>query len=359
MKITFVMSVAEENGGTRVVGYYAEKLLGLGHDVTVISRLPPAGSPLQRIKGRLRGHPRHSASRTRFLDPLGSRHIQLGYGGPLRPEDVPEADIIIATWWRTAFEVAIMPPEKGKKIYFVQHHEVFSHLPYDLSAGSYYLPLKKITIAQWLVDTMAELYSDTDVVLVPNGVDSSEFCAPKRERNTRPTLGLMYSTVGFKGTDVALETIKKVKKAIPDLRVVAFGTQTPKRNMPLPDDATFHRSPSAKDLVGIYASCDVWLSASRSEGFGLPVLEAMACRTPVVATRTGVAPDIIVPGKNGYLADVNDSAALAEGVQQVLSCNSVDWGAMSDAARKSAEAYSWETSTKRFEAALRAIAEQV
>lgn len=47
------------------------------------------------------------------------------------------------------------------------------------SVGSYYLSLKKITIAGWLVDVMARQYGDTAVALVPNSVDTQIFHAPK------------------------------------------------------------------------------------------------------------------------------------------------------------------------------------
>jgi glycosyltransferase involved in cell wall biosynthesis len=55
-----------------------------------------------------------------------------------------------------------------------------------------------------------------------------------------------------------------------------------------------------RSTKNVYADCDVWLFASFSEGFGLPIIEAMACRCPVVATRAGCAPDVIKEGVNGY-----------------------------------------------------------
>src|SRR5208282_5263036 len=48
------------------------------------------------------------------------------------------------------------------------------------------------------------------------------------------------------------------------------------------------------------------LTASRSEGFNLPAMEAMACRTPVVSTRTGWPAEAVKTGINGVLVDVED-----------------------------------------------------
>lgn len=67
-------------------------------------------------------------------------------------------------------------------------------------------------------------------------------------------------------------------------------------------------------LPDYYRSADVVVLPSRYESFGLVTLEALACGTPVVATRTGVAPEIITPGVNGYLAEVNNPASLAAAI---------------------------------------------
>jgi glycosyltransferase involved in cell wall biosynthesis len=281
------------------------------------------------------------------------------HAGPVNDSDVPDADVVIATWWETAFAVASLSPQKGRKVYFVQGHEVFDHLPQHLSAGSYYLPLRKITISSWLRDTMAARYGDRDVALVPNGVDTGLFHAPPRGRQTVPTVGLMYSTTAFKGVDVALAAIARLRQTHPDVQIVAFGTHAPTHALPLPPGSRFFLRPDQDRLRDVYAMCDVFLAASRSEGFGLPLLEAMACRCPVVATRTGAALDLIEPDANGYLADVEDAGALAEGLKRVLSLSPADWRQMSDAAHATAARHSWDQSASMLEAAIRAITRPV
>jgi glycosyltransferase involved in cell wall biosynthesis len=95
------------------------------------------------------------------------------------------------------------------------------------------------------------------------------------------------------------------------------------------------------------------LCASRTEGFGLPTLEAMACRCPAVSTRVGGAPDLIEDGRQGFLADVEDSDGLAQRLVQVLRLPESGWRAMSNAAFATATAYTWDDATTLFEAGLR------
>jgi glycosyltransferase involved in cell wall biosynthesis len=51
---------------------------------------------------------------------------------------------------------------------------------------------------------------------------------------------------------------------------------------------------------------------SRSEGLGRVVVEAMACGTPVVATRVGGIPELVVDGETGWLVPADDPSALAD-----------------------------------------------
>ncbi len=353
MKITFIQAMAKQNGGCRVNSIYAKKLLAAGHDVTVISRLPEVHSLPRRMINRLRGVPKPDPDGDMFFRDLGARHVQIPHKYPLEASDVPDADVVIATWWRTAFEVATLPPEKGKKFYFIQHHEVHKFLPWDLSGGSYYLPLKKITIADWLVETMANVYGDTDVIKVENSVDTQQFYAPPRARNETPVVGFLYSQNPFKGVEFTLKAVEIARRRFPDLKVVAFGASSPDEKMPLPENSEFHLLPAQDKLRDIYAQCDVWLCGSRAEGFHLPPSEAMACRCPLVSTRVGGAVEIVNEGVNGHIVDVEDAEALGARLTSILERTPEEWRAMSDAAFARVNSYTWDNATEAFEAALK------
>jgi glycosyltransferase involved in cell wall biosynthesis len=75
------------------------------------------------------------------------------------------------------------------------------------------------------------------------------------------------------------------------------------------------------DLPRTYAGADLLLMPSLHEGFGLPVLEAMACGTPVVASNQGSLPEVV--GDAGLCVDPTDTAAIAEAVATVLTDDAV------------------------------------
>ncbi|MCG6893256.1 MAG: glycosyltransferase [Desulfobacteraceae bacterium] len=73
-----------------------------------------------------------------------------------------------------------------------------------------------------------------------------------------------------------------------------------------------------RKMPSYYRGADAVGVASRYESFGLVVLEALACGTPVVSTPVGVAPEVIRPGVNGYLAAAGDAESLAQTIARTL-----------------------------------------
>jgi glycosyltransferase involved in cell wall biosynthesis len=74
---------------------------------------------------------------------------------------------------------------------------------------------------------------------------------------------------------------------------------------------------SQPDLAVLYSAAEAFVYPSLSEGFGLPVLEAMACGAPVITSSTSSLPE--VAGEAAVLVDPTDTEALAEAVARVLS----------------------------------------
>lgn len=353
MRITFLLPPVNMSGGIRVIAIYAQALAQRGHEIFLISP-PPKLIPLRRrLKAFICGKGWPSVRRaSSHIDGLGLQHHVLGSYRPIRNEDLPDADAVIATWWETAEWVNALSQEKGVKVYFVQHHEIFHYLPIERCKATYRMPLHKIVIAQWLADVMRDEYGDTDVNLVPNSVDHSQFFASVRGKQPCPTVGFLYHEAPFKGLDIVLAVLAKLHHAFPDLRAICFGSEPPSGQFVLEHYIEFHRAPEQDRIRELYAQCDVWLTASRSEGFNLPAMEAMACRTPVVSTRTGWPAEAVIDDYNGMLAEIDDVTGLISGVEKILSGSLEEWCLMSENAFQTVSLSSWDKSIVLFEQAL-------
>jgi glycosyltransferase involved in cell wall biosynthesis len=354
MNITFVLAAADLSGGNRVISIYAQRLAARGHRVTVVSRPRRHVTLKDKFQAWRRGWPIPQNRRrwpSHFDALSGAVHQQIGSYRPITAADLPDADVVIATWWETAEWVAALPGSKGRKAYFIQHYEAHPGQDTPRVDATWRLPMHKIIIAQWLADIARNRFSDNQFSLVPNAVDLEQFNAPARSKQPVPTVGVMYSIVPFKGCDISLKAFDIAKRNVPALKLVSFGNRTVTRDLPLPEGSDFTVQPAQDQIKNIYAKCDVWLVGSRSEGFGLPILEAMACRTPVIATPTGAAPELTAPG-GGVLVAMEDEKSMADAIQRIVNLSEEQWRAMSDIAYHTASRYTWDDATLLFESAL-------
>lgn len=355
MNITFVMAGGFSlSGGDRVIATYAKHLRQRGHQVSVIACPPqPLGlrhriRTLVREKKWLTSKPRNLS----HFDHLAVPHVQLDRCRPVQDSDVPDADVVIATWWETAEWVAQLSLAKGAKAYLIQHHEVFDYMPKERVVASYTLPLHKIVVSQWLADVMRTTYGDHHTSLVRNSVDLEQFNAPPRCKQSPPTVGLIYSKIPWKACEIGLEAFTIAVQRCPHLKLLVFGNGALSPALPLPDSAEFICNPPPAQLKHLYAQCDAWLLSSRSEGFGLPILEAMACRTPVISTAVGAAPELLAQG-GGILVQPDNPTGMAKAIEQVYQLSDAEWLQMSDIAYAQATGYTWDDATTEFEMALR------
>jgi glycosyltransferase involved in cell wall biosynthesis len=242
-----------------------------------------------------------------------------------------------------------LSPSKGVKVQFMQDYEIWGGTLERVDATCR-LPIPKIVIAGWVRDLLQKRFNQTPLALIPNSVETEKFYAPLRGKQPIPTVGLTYTTFYNKGCDISIQAYNIARKSIPNLRLVGFGGPV-SPDLPLPNDAEYIcRAPEDK-LKEIYSQCDAWLFGTRIEGYGLPILEAMACRTPVIGTPAGAAPELLVDGA-GVLVKPEDPEDMARAIEHICSLSDSEWRVMSDAAYARATSYTWDEATERFEAAL-------
>jgi glycosyltransferase involved in cell wall biosynthesis len=74
-----------------------------------------------------------------------------------------------------------------------------------------------------------------------------------------------------------------------------------------------------QEVASLYAAFDALVLPSSNEGTPVSVIEALAARTPVVATRVGGVPDVVREGEDGFLVDTGDTEALADRLARLAS----------------------------------------
>jgi len=343
MKVTFVVPPDELTGGMRVIVIYAEHLQRRGHEVKVVSLAPRRTRHLRVLPGRrrpVRGFLARSTCDVHTLDKCR----------PVKDVDLPDADVVIATWWGATHWVVRLDPSRGARVFFLQDYGAPGQ-ELERLISPWRLGLHVVTIARWLERLVLEHAPDAQVDVVDNAVDLETFRQPPREMPSRPTLGFVYREAHVKGYDTVLEAYRLARREVPNLRLVTFGPVPRNRLRHLPPDVEYHAGPADAELAGIYGACTAWIFASRLEGYGLPIVEAMACRTPVIATSAGAAPELIERG-GGWLVPPDDPHAMAKAMVTASGLTPADWESASATAHASVRSYTWQDAGDAFERAL-------
>lgn len=339
MKINFVLPSLSLHGGIRVVFEFCNRLKQLGHEITVIYPVQMDPHAKIRIRDRLRAYTDRShpdwfdlSAETKLVPNLSGRYI-------------PNADVSLATLWKTAEWVNTYPPEKGVKFYLVQSYEAWAG-PRERVDETYRVPLLKIVTSTWLKEILRKKFQVDSFGPVVNGVNFEHFFNDKKVYNTPRRIGMMYSNISLKGSGDAIKAFEIAKQRHPDLRLVMFGLSWP--GLEVPEDAEFHYNPPQELLRKIYSSCDIWLCSSWYEGCHLPPAEAMACKCALVTTDVGGIRDYTIPEQTALVSPIRDPEALAENLIRLLD-NEEELKRISMAGYEKIKEFTWDRATDQLE----------
>jgi glycosyltransferase involved in cell wall biosynthesis len=163
------------------------------------------------------------------------------------------------------------------------------------------------------------------VEVIPPGIDTTVFKpqdkALCRKRLNLPEDAFVIVTGGASLTDENKNVpwLFEQLSALLDLDgliVLAFGEGA----VPMPKGVNVRFTGGIRDrrdLAGLLAAADVFVSASLMETYGLALVEAMACGTPVVAFRVGGIPEAVPDGHAGILCPPRDGAAMIEAITKL------------------------------------------
>lgn len=261
-------------------------------------------------------------------------------------EEMPEADVIIATAVMTAPQVAKLSASKGKKVYFIQGFENWSkEWPAERVMRTYRLGMKNIVVTSWLENKVTE--AGGTCVIIPNGLDFSVFNIdiPIRKRKGH-IISMLYHEAPIKGTKYGLEVLKRVKEKYPDLEVYLFGT--PARNQDIPEWMHYTQYATEAQLRQIYNKSIIYLCPSLEESFGLTGAEAMACGAAYVSSDYGGVHEYTKDKRNVLLSAPGNVDALFEHISFLFEYPE-ERIRLAENGYHDIQAFSWEKALDKFE----------
>ena len=139
-----------------------------------------------------------------------------------------------------------------------------------------------------------------NISVINNGLDSTEFSPINNfPRNKFRLITTASADVPIKGLDYSLKALKILKKDFPKIHLIVIGkiknnghTQRLIKKLKLEEDVIFKSNLSKLQIRELYASSSVAIVSSLYEGFGYPVIEAMSCEIPLIATNISSIPEL-------------------------------------------------------------------
>lgn len=167
-----------------------------------------------------------------------------------------------------------------------------------------------------------------EMVVVYNGIEVSRlqninvktgFKEQTWTRNGQLIVTTIGSLIPRKGIDIFIGAASIVSREIPQAKFVIVGGGEDKEYRKQAEALGLKEKVIFTGLIKEYPyhilkDTDVYVSASYAESFGLSIAEAQAIGKPVVATRVGGVPEVVVDGRTGKLVPPGDSRGLAESI---------------------------------------------
>lgn len=213
---------------------------------------------------------------------------------------------------------------------------------------------KVVALSETLRDTALETVPGADIAVIANGIESEQFYnANTRSHDSSPVQLICVSRlIERKGIQHLLRALQIMQHDI-HLTIVGEGNYQ-QQLMDLADQyqvndkVTFYGYCPRENLVDLYSASDIFVLPTMAESFGLVFIEAMACGLPIIGTRVGGVPDIVLE-ENGILVEPDDYLAVRQAID-TLAGDQPRREAMGEACRRRVIAhYSWLSVAEKYE----------
>jgi glycosyltransferase involved in cell wall biosynthesis len=176
-----------------------------------------------------------------------------------------------------------------------------------------------------------EKYSRRRAVVTPFGVDLARFKPEPRPNDrfaaTDIVIGTVKSLSERYGIDQLIKAFALLKGRYPDLPLkllivgggeLAQPLQQLAQALGLADCTIFTGPVSPAETPAFHNMIDIFVTLSNSESFGVSVLEASACGKPVVVSEVGGLPEVVAPGRTGFIVPPRDPAQAAAALERLV-----------------------------------------
>ena len=164
----------------------------------------------------------------------------------------------------------------------------------------------------------------SNITVINNGLDYEEFAPISNiERNKNRLITTASADVALKGLDFSLKALKLLKKNNPKIHLIIIGalkknghTEKLIKKLNIEDNVIFKKNISKEEIKELYSTSSIAIVSSLYEGFGYPVIEAMSCEVPLIATNISSIPELV--RSYGILIDPKDEKKLSFNIEKVL-----------------------------------------
>jgi glycosyltransferase involved in cell wall biosynthesis len=199
------------------------------------------------------------------------------------------------------------------------------------------------------------------ISVIPNGIDSEQYQLSDIEDEDNSKLVTVGRLSKRKAHSDVLRAFAQVQVDHPEATLEMIGDGPARerlerlaKSLSIEEKVTFHGFMSEEDKIEILNLADVFVFASKQEGFGLVLLEAMAAGLPVVARHLPVYEDFFSTPKNGYLVHEPVISNLTNSITELLE-NTDEREAIGCRNRNNAAGFDWERTVRETASVLNSI----